>query len=175
MFSKLKSYFSAQAAARKERGGIKSIILQSAIILICLSLILMFYEFLGGIIVASLGASSFILFVTPQKDASRAANLIGGYVFGALSGVLLNFLHAALSALDFAGVDLLLIVVCAASAALTTFLMAWTGLAHPPSAALALGLAADAHCLRTAAIAIVSIIFLCAVRRLLKGHVKDLL
>lgn len=174
MVSKLKSALPARITDGTTRGIRKYMIRQSALVFFVLGLILMMDEFLGGIVVASLGASSFILFVTPHKDASRAINLIGGYVFGSLSGVLLHFLHDALRAFDFAGMDIVLVAVCAASAAATTFLMAWTGFAHPPAAALALGLAADANCLRTALIALLSVIGLCAARRLLRRHLKDL-
>ena len=74
----------------------KQVIRQCVLILVVLSVILMLNEFFGGIIVASLGASGFILFITPHTDASRTANLVGSYIIGAVSGVLFHFLYNAL-------------------------------------------------------------------------------
>lgn len=144
-------------------------------IFVALSVILMLYELLGGVIVASLGASSCILFLTPHTKASQAKNLVGGYLFASISGVAFSTLHSALHAVQFVEIDVILIVVCASAAAITTFLMVMTRLVHPPSAALALGLAADPHCLRTAAAALIGIAILCVIRRILGKYMRNLI
>ncbi|MDR0197445.1 MAG: HPP family protein [Oscillospiraceae bacterium] len=174
MFSKIKEAISAQIKESRERDNLGSVAAQCVIVFVSLGLILALYEFFGGIIVASLGASSFILFVTPRTNSSRARNLIGGYIFGSLAGVTFSVLHVSLDMFDVPGMHLTLILGCAAAAALATFLMACTGLVHPPAAALALGLAADSACLRTALAALVGVTVLCAVRRLLIKNLKNL-
>ncbi|MDR0248672.1 MAG: HPP family protein [Oscillospiraceae bacterium] len=157
------------------RGKGKCAAAQSLLVFLSLGLILLLFDLaLQGVIVASLGASSFILFVTPHTASSRTANLVGGYICACVSGVLLGFAHEAIRALDFERVHLALIIVCACAAAATMFLMVYTGFVHPPSAALALGLAADTHGIRTAAAALLGIAVLCAVRNLLKKHLKNL-
>lgn len=144
-------------------------------IFVALSVILMLHGLFGGIIVASLGASSCILFLTPHTKASQAKNLIGGYLFAAISGVAFGALHTALDAVRIAEVDIILIVVCAFAASITTLMMVLTRLVHPPSAALALGLAADPHRLRTAAAALIGIAILCVIRRLLGKYMRNLI
>ena len=132
-------------------------------------------KFFGGITVASLGASSFILFVTPHTNASRTVNLIGGYVFGVISGTAFSFLYTMFNTLDFAGVDLVLSIVCASAAAVTTFLMVWMRKVHPPAAALALGLAADPKSAQVAAAAVISVAILCVIRHCLSKHLINLI
>ena len=123
---------------------------------------------------ASLGASSFIVFITPHTKSSRPRNVIGGYVCGSIAGILLSLLHEHILGLDYNGVNYTLVLVCAAASALTTLLMVTTGLVHPPAAALAIGLAADKHGLKAAIAAIISVLILCAARRLLRKHLKNL-
>ena len=174
MFSRLKEIFAI--SVEKPNRNLRQTIRQCAVIFVALSIILMLYEFLGGIIVASFGASSCILFLTPHTKASRTPNLLGGYLFAAVSGVSFYYLRVAVSyVFEFTELDIVLIIVCASAATLTTFLMAWTRFIHPPSAALALGLAADSNCVQTAAAAIAGIIILCLVRHLLRKHLKNLI
>jgi CBS-domain-containing membrane protein len=186
MFSRFGKWFDSRLGSGRRKIDAKYTVLQSALVFASLSLILMLYGFFGGIIVASLGASSFIAFVTPHTNGSRNYNLIGGYVCGAVSGVLFSLLHSALGMLAieaigilagsgiFEGIDFALVFGCAAASALTTFMMVWSGCVHPPSAALALGLAADRNALITATAAIGGIIIVCAVRYLLRNHTKNL-
>ena len=153
----------------------KHMVAQSVLVFISLCMILTLYRFLGGIIVASLGASSFILFVTPHTNTSRAINLIGGYLFGSVSGVAFAYLYKTLSLLEFTGKDFAMVAVCAFAAAVTTLLMILTRLVHPPSAALALGLTTDPNSLIIAVAAVGGVVILCSIRHLLKRYLKNLL
>ena len=175
MLSVLKDLLSESIADKRIRRNIKSYISQSLLTFICIGLSLLLYSFFGGFIVASLGASSFIIFITPHTNSSRPRYVIGGYICGSIAGILFSFLHRFLPALDLNGLDYTLILVCAAASALTTLLMVATGLVHPPAAALALGLAADQDCLKTAAAAIIGVLILCTARRLLRKYIKNLI
>lgn len=175
MLSVFKEIISESIADKKIRGNIKSYAFQSMLTFVCVFIALLFHELLGGIIVASLGASSFIIFVTPHTKSSRARNVLGGYVCGAVAGILFSLLHTYISGLGHDGLRYTLILICAAASAVTTLLMIATGLVHPPAAALALGLAADPDCLRTAVAAILGIAILCAARRVLRNRIKDLI
>jgi len=150
----------------------RNYIFQSFIVFVCVSLVLFLFEFFGGIIVASIGASSFILFVTPHANGSRARYVIGGYICGSVSGVLLSFLYAYVLRLDLH--YLAPVFVLAGAAALATFLMISAKLVHPPSAALALGLAADSSSIKTAAVAVLGVSILCVIRYALKKYLKNL-
>jgi CBS-domain-containing membrane protein len=174
MFSKLKESITELKVEGRDHPPTRYAVLQCFILLIFLGLILLFDDFWGGIIVASLGASSFILFATPLTKSSRSINLIGSYVFGASSGILFNFLHAALISLDNESVRFALVLVCAAAAALATFLMVKTGLAHPPAAALAIGVTSGTNPVETGIAAVFSVILLCVIRNIFKKHLRNL-
>jgi len=160
---------------KRFRENYKNYLLLSFLILVSIGLVLLLHELLGGIIVASLGASSFILFVRPHASSTCTRNIAGSYVCASVVGILFSLLHDRLFVLDFAGVDYALVVVCAAAAAVTAFLMVAANLVHPPAAALAVGLSADSDCLRTAAVAIIGVVIFCVIRRVLKKHLKNLI
>ena len=160
---------------RRFQKNYKNYIFQCLILFVCESLILLLYSLFGGIIVASLGASGFILFVTPHTNGSRAQNLVGGYAFGAIAGILSNFLYVQVSGLSFVGVDYALIFICAAAPAFATFLMTTTSLVHPPAAALALGLSAEPKAIRIAIAAMIGVTILCLTRYILKKYLKNLI
>jgi CBS-domain-containing membrane protein len=176
VYAKIKTAVAEQLAQSKARGNGRYVALQCSLLFASLYIILMMDEFFGGVVVASLGASSFILFATPHTNASRARNLVGSYIFGASSGVLFSYLYIALSAFDYENRYIALIVlcaVCAAAAALTMFLMVCTGLVHPPAAALAVGTASAANSLPMGVAAVLSVVVLCTVRGLLKKYIKN--
>jgi len=93
-----------------------------------------------AVIIASLGASSFIAFAMPHTNASRPRYLVGGYVCGTVSGVAMHALAEAVG-------DPVLgpwtirgdVLFGAASVGLAIFLMVITDTEHPPAAGLALG------------------------------------
>lgn len=174
MLSIFKDLFSDSIANKKNHKKIKSYVFQSLLTFICVGLALMLHNLFGGFIVASLGASSFIVFITPHTNSSRPRNVIGGYICGAFAGILFSLLHEHVLGLDYNGLDYALVIVCAAASAVTTFLMVTTGLVHPPAAALAIGLAAENHGLKAALAAIISVLILCAARRLLRKYLKNL-
>lgn len=175
MLSVLKEIFTENAAERNIRGNFKNYIFQSLLMLICVFIALLLHQLFGGYIVASLGASSFIIFITPHTKSSRNRNIIGSYICGSVAGILFSLLHRYITGLDFAGLGYVLILICAAAAAVTTLLMITTGFVHPPAAALALGLAIDRECLKTAAAALLGILILCAARRVLRKYIKNLI
>lgn len=174
MFSSIKKFISTHFVNKNLSINYKSYILQSLLIFICISLILLLGRFFDEIIVASLGASSFILFASPHVNSSQPRYVIGGYFWGLISGVSFNYLYYKISGLNFIGKEYVLISVCAMAVAVTAFLMATTNLVHPPAAALALGLSTESKCFITAIAAIISIIILCTVKQLLKKYLKNL-
>ena len=156
------------------RGMLGNCVFQSLIIFVCVSAVMMLDSLFGAIIVASLGASSFIIFITPHTNGSRARNIIGGYLCGSASGLLFHALYWMIPASGRGG-QLLLILVCAAAAAVTTFLMISLNAVHPPSAALAIGICAGGESLKTAAAALSGVVIFCLVRRALKKKLKNLI
>lgn len=97
---------------------------------------------LHTVIVASLGATSFIVFTLPHKNSSRARYILGGYVLGTVAGsicALLVSLHILLTPM----------LVGALAVGLSMFLMVIFNMEHPPASAFALGIAIEGFDLRT--------------------------
>lgn len=175
MISRLKNFISTNFVDKDFRVNYKYYIFQSSLIFICIFLILLLCNFFNVIIVASLGASSFILFAIPHTNNARVKYVIGGYFWGLILGSLFNFLYYKISSLNFAGIEYALMAVCAASVAVTMFFMVITNLSHPPAAALALGLSTDSECFKTTVSAIIGVIIICTVRQILKKYLKNLI
>ncbi|MBL7140266.1 MAG: HPP family protein [Planctomycetes bacterium] len=93
-----------------------------------------------AVIIASLGASSFIAFTMPHANVSRPRYMIGGYVWGMVAGIAMNALGDAVGDPALGGWTLRGDVIFgAASVGLAIFLMVITDTEHPPAAGLALG------------------------------------
>lgn len=112
------------------------------------------------VIVASIGASTFIVFALPRSHSAQPSRVVGGHIIGILSGSLFAFIPqmAMLPA----------IMIYSIAVGLSIFLMVSLNLEHPPASGTALGIAlngftpqiATAVILSTLALAIAHI-FVC--------------
>jgi len=132
-----------------------------------------------AVIIASLGASSFIAFTMPHTNASRPRYLVGGYVCGMLSGIAMHVLAEAVGrptwgdwAVDHAMVEG---VFGAAAVGLAIFLMVITDTEHPPAAGLALGVVLAQWNTQALLVPIVGIVALSLARLAMKPILINLL
>ncbi|MFC1957099.1 HPP family protein [Chloroflexota bacterium] len=154
----------------------KSYIRQSLLAASVVAIILIFFRTLGGlVIVAALGASTFIVFAMPDSITAEPRRLIGGHAVGLLSGVLchLVFLSGHLGKLT-ANQDVLFILAGALSMGLAIFLMTITDTEHPPAATTAIGVIVGGRSYKVALFVLLSALCLALARRLLRPHLKDL-
>lgn len=119
---------------------------------------------------AFFGASAFIAFALPQKNSSRPKYLIGGYLTGIISGIVLYFLLGLLHSLE----PWQMYMAQAVSAGLCFFLMVILEYEHPPAAALAMFLPAESNIFLSCACALVGILLMTAIKELLKKWLIDL-
>lgn len=129
-----------------------------------------------AVIVASLGASSFIVFTMPKAHVSSPRLLIGGYLIGTIVGCSCYFL---------AGQHLITNISIihehsreifgAISVGIAILLMVITGSAHPPAAGLALGFVLNGWNYITVTVVIVGIVLISTIKLLLKGVLINLL
>ena len=100
------------------------------------SLVIFIALFISGmhhlVIVASIGSTAFIVFMTPQKRIARPKNIIFGHLIGFFAGALCHFLAYQK---PFA------IVIYALAVGTSMFFMALTDTRHPPASGTALGVA----------------------------------
>jgi CBS-domain-containing membrane protein len=85
------------------------------------------------VIVASIGASTFIVFAMPGNHAAQPKRVIGGHIIGILSGSLFSFFPQM--------AILPSITIYSIAVGLSIFLMVALNLEHPPASGTALGIA----------------------------------
>ncbi|NNE07088.1 MAG: HPP family protein [Gemmatimonadetes bacterium] len=128
------------------------------------------------VLVAALGASSFIVFTMPRRERSKARYLIGGYAVSIAVGILFSFLNTASTGLSPALFGVSQSIAFAAMATgIAMFLMVVTDTEHPPAAGLALGFVLNEWDLLTIAVVIVGICAICAIKGLCRSSLMDLI
>ncbi|MBN2484038.1 MAG: HPP family protein [Candidatus Omnitrophica bacterium] len=126
-------------------------------------------------IIASLGASVFLVFTTPRQYYAHPKPLIGGYLVGILMGVLFSYLaHTVLIETVFAG-DIRHVVCGALAVGISIFLMVITDTEHPPAAGMALSLVLGAWNLYTVTFIVTAVIFLSLLKKILNPFLKKLI
>ncbi len=110
-------------------------IIQSLIATATLAVVLIYMNlFTETTFVASIGATTFIVFTIPHKESSKSKYILGGYFIGTLVGIFCHVMINQLTAVP-AG------VFAALAVGLAMFFMVIFDMEHPPAAAHALGVA----------------------------------
>ena len=91
-------------------------------------------------IIASIGASAFLVFAAPEAYSSRPRSLIGGYAAGILTGVLCALTGRILGVTASADWGNELVILGGISVGLAIFGMSISDTEHPPAAGIALAL-----------------------------------
>ncbi|MFC2004040.1 HPP family protein [Chloroflexota bacterium] len=154
----------------------KSYIIQSFLAVVVLAIILYFVEVLThAAIVAALGASTFVVFAMPYSIIALPRRLIGGHVIGVIAGTFCYyiFIGGPLGKL-ITGWEFATLAVYALAVGLAIFLMTISNTEHPPAASTALGIVAHEWSYQVVIFVLLCAVCLAIVRRLLRGHLKDL-
>lgn len=101
-------------------------------------LLMSYFE--NGLVVTSLIASVFIIFIFPTSAAAQSKNLIGGHFISAAVGFLFFYAFFLIQNAGFNIGFAYMILFCGLAVFFSTFLMALLGFEHPPTAAFAAGL-----------------------------------
>lgn len=142
--------------------------------LVVLVLLLVLDSVTQTVLIAALGASTFIAFAVPRSLVSTPRHLIGGYCVGLVAGCSMSVLDSALP-LASAGAAHAATIACGAIAiGIAMFLMVVTRTEHPPAAALALGLVLNEWDLLTLAVVIGGIVALNLLKALVLPLLMDL-
>ena len=119
------------------------------------------------VVVASMGATSFIVFAMPKSITSEPRRIIGGHLIGLATG--------ALTAVFLPHTSMVISVIAySAAVAGAMFLMVALDAEHPPAGGTALGIAISGWSLKIMLVIIISVIVLSAAHVLLKKYMKDL-
>ena len=131
--------------------------------------------FINTAIVASLGATTFIIFAMPKYITAQPRRVIGGHIVGILVGILCFYIHSYLRVNFFNPGEIIDIVIPAFSVGLAIFIMVTTNTEHPPAAGTALGIVIQGWSYSTIFIILITTFLLSLTKHLLKPWLKDLI
>ena len=122
------------------------------------------------VIIASVAATTFIVFAMPGYITARAGNIIGGHVIGMLCGFVIPAipLHYLMS--PRVSVSLLF----ALAVGVSIFIMVITDTEHPPAAGTALGVAIAGFSVKITVTILVCVTILGAVHYFFRDKLRDL-
>ena len=124
--------------------------------------------FLQTTVLASMGATLFLVFTMPHTKRSNARYLIGGYAVGFAVGQLCSMFFYS---------DLLYMesLIISLAVGLAILIMVITDTEHPPAAGVAMGTALNGTDLETVIVVFACLVFIITVKRLLRKYLIDLI
>lgn len=125
-------------------------------------------------IIASIGASSFIVFTAPNAFSAKRRALIGGYFVGTAAGIGCSLISRALGTEGAADWGMTLIVMGALAVGVSIFVMVVTDTEHPPAAGLALAFVLNTWDMKTVLVVMLAPMLLVLVKALFKSRLRDL-
>lgn len=158
----------------KLKHNLSRYIFQGFLATLAIFIILLFLDVLKQTaIIASLGATAFIVFTTPRRYSSEPRSLIGGYIVGILSGLLCYYISKVYCNF-FADIEILYIVFGSLAVGLSIFVMVITDTEHPPASGIALGLVINDWNYITIIFVVSGVLILYLVKTLLRSFLVDL-
>lgn len=128
-----------------------------------------------AIIVAALGPTSFILFITPRSPSADARHTLGGHALGILVGSLAAITSEGQMAQSFISTSVYFpIGIAAISVALNVLLMGLTRTGHAPATATTLVLIVNGFSWNIVIHICISVAMLCILYQLLKTRIHNL-
>jgi CBS-domain-containing membrane protein len=144
----------------------KNYVFQCLLATFVIFILLLALSLKNAVIVASIGATAFIIFAMPKMITANPRNVIGGHTTGLIIGSLCFLIPH--STVFYAALSYSLAV------GLAIFIMVVIDTEHPPAAATALGFAMSGFSLKTAIALLSSIIVLSLVHYFFRHHLRDL-
>ena len=161
----------------KLKGSLKAYIFQSILATVSIVLVLIFLDILEhGALIATLGASAFIVFIMPHSYISMSKQVLGGYGIGIVCGVLCFLLIAGFSSLfRFIPAKAFIVIFGALAVGVAVFLMAVLNLEHPPAVGISLGLVLNQWNHQTLIFILFAVIIMLTAKKMLQPVLIDLI
>jgi CBS-domain-containing membrane protein len=144
----------------------KNYVMQSLLATFSVFIVLYFLSMQNAVVIASIGATAFIVFAMPDSITAQPRNVIGGQLVGLLSGFLFSLLRQ--QALIYS------LIIYSLAVGMAIFTMVVIDMEHPPAAGTALGVAMTGISLEVFIAVIVSIILLSLIHNYFKPYIRDL-
>ena len=161
---------SARRRLHRIRRGFKRLwlnyIYQSLLATVVIFIILLLLNMEHAVVIASIGASAFIVFTMPRNITAAPRRVIGGHIVGFICGSAFAFIpHPTM---------LPAIIIYSLAVGTTVFLMVALDVEHPPAGGTALGVAITGFSVSVMIAVLTSIIVLSLAHRFFKKYLKDL-
>lgn len=148
----------------------KYFVFQSLLAAVSVYLVLIILNPDEAVIIASLGATAFVVFALPEKFTAHPRNVIGGHIVGLACGLLGS---GALEILPIRS-DPIENAIYALAVGLSIFVMVISDTEHPPAAGTALGIATKGFNVPVIAGVLLFSILFSLIRWLLRNRLRDL-
>lgn len=139
-------------------------LIQSAVATVAFAIILIAHP--NQTIIASLAATTFIIFAMPGIITAQSRRVIGGYLVGLICGTLCYFIPHNSPATK--------VYVFSFVVGLSMFIMVITDTEHPPAAGTALGIAYNGISFQSGFIVMVNVIILSLIYTQFRKYLRDL-
>ncbi|EOD00690.1 HPP family protein [Caldisalinibacter kiritimatiensis] len=161
---------------KKAKESIGRYVLQCALATASILVTLIFINlFTYTTIIASLGATTFIVFTMPSSYPARPRSLTGGYLTGIVIGAMMHLIANLLLTNFFPNYEHIIFTIFGAlSVGLSIFIMVVTDAEHPPAAGLALGLVLSDWTYMTLFFVFSAVLIMLGLKKLLKPYLLDL-
>jgi len=160
----------------KAQKNVRRYVFQCSLATLTILIVLMFLDVLSHTaIIATLGASAFVVFTMPKSYSSKPRPLIGGYIVGISVGCLCHFLSILRLVKSIVVTQTISYVIFGGLAVgIAVFLMVITNTEHPPAAGMPLGLVLNKWDYLAIVFILGAIILMAGIRELLKPTLIDL-
>lgn len=142
----------------------KNYLFQSLAASLSIYIVLLILTTHEAVIVASIGATTFIVFAMPDSVPARAFNVIGGH----LAGIAVGCLSAWLAQ------QMMPALACALAVGLSMFVMVVTDTEHPPASGTALGIALHGFSFSTTSTILASSVVLALIHYFARRYLRNL-
>ncbi len=148
----------------------KNYVIQSLCATFAVYLLILFLTLQDAIVVASIGATTFVVFAMPNSISAQPKNLIGGYLVGLGCGLLCLLIPKP----QFLDPSIANSFIAASAIGLSIFVMVVTDTEHPAASGLALAVAMNGFSWRVVIAAIISALALSFIHVCFKRFLRDL-
>lgn len=144
----------------------KHYVVQSILATLSMTLVLLFLTFQNAVVVASIGATSFIIFAMPDDITAQPRNVIGGHLIGLLIGSLCGLIPQSHSVYS--------ILVYSLAVGVSIFIMVVIDVEHPPASGTALGVTMTGFSFQVFIAVVTAIIVLSFIHHRFKTKIRNL-
>lgn len=144
----------------------KHYVIQSMLATLSMTLVLLFLTFENAVVIASIGATAFIIFAMPDDITAQSRNVIGGHLVGLVIGSLcslipqFHFIYA--------------ILVYSLAVGVSIFIMVVIDVEHPPASGTALGVTMTGFSFQVSIAVVTAIIILSFIHHRFRPKIRNL-